>query len=1136
MNYYLLLRHSRYRNVFKWIVFMKLTILFACLALNVSAKVFSQEKVSLHTQNENLANVLRMIEQQTSYRFVYSSSYVPVEKNISISVKNASINEVLTQLLRGTNLGFSVTGTSLVTISRQEDITITGTVKNEQGEALIGASVKIKGSATGIATDGEGRFSIRVPAGGSVLVFSHVGYEDLEIPVTSSQNIGVVLKEKQQEAAEVVVIGYGTQKKINLSGAVAQVGGKDLVNRPVPNVTAALQGVVPGVTVTRSSGKPGAEGISFQVRGATSSNGASALVLVDGIEQNINLIDPNEVESISVLKDASASAIYGARAAAGVVLITTKKAALGKTRVTFNGYYGWNINARMPERLNSWDEQILIDEARANATGSPEYNAEQREWIRNPNLWYRPNPATDRWEYFANTNWIKEGMDKINHMQNYSLSVSGGTDKLNYLVMGSFYTRDGVLRYGPDNNDRYNLRSNINAELNKYISMKVNLGYISSVIDENSYGTDGIINLIYRGRTRQPLYVPAEDSTGQRYNGDLMLNPVDIENNAGLKRSNLENLTARLGFQVKNVVKGLTLDVIGWRNQGFLTSEAHNRSIFWYGRSKNTVRGMINDPNSITVIKAKSYQNNLQGYLTYQLNAGDDHHIKLMQGGSYEEYRADSLTTSVQRMFNNEVFNVSFGDPTTLQSRQDIGTWALASAFGRVNYDYKGRYFLEASYRYDGSSRLAPENRWQLFPSFSAAWRLGDESFIKDNLAFVNDLKLRGSWGELGNGSPLGYYPYLATLTSGNNLVFNNARAQYYYQEVLASPFVTWETLQQMNIGIDLALFRNRLQLTADYYVKRNKDMLAKVNLPSIIGVATPFYNTGELKSWGTELDVKWNDKWGDVTYNIGFNISDMQNKLVKYNGLNVINLDASAQGGITPLLEGYPLNTVWGYRTDGFFQTQQEADDYRSRIQVPPNASFPVKSAPGDIRYVDLNGDNKINFGSATPQDRGDLVYLGTTNPRYAYGFNMGLNWKGIDFSVFFQGVLDRKFVVNPTAMVPYIGTAEQASTIHMDRWTPDNPNAYFARMYQQASFNYLTSDRWTQNGNYLRLKNLQIGYKIPVKRGAIKDLRVYASGQDLWEHTKVLKIFDPEVPNDVRTTAYPFYRSVSVGLNMIL
>jgi len=1012
----------------------------------------------------------------------------------------------------------------------QSPITVTGKIVFQDGMPASGVSVTVKGAGAATASDTDGNYRISAPPSG-ILVFTLLGSTPQEIAIGNRTVINVTLEEDVSALDEVVVVGYGTQKKVNLSGAVAQIDGEALASRPVANVTGALQGVAPGVTVVRGSGQPGDEGYGIRVRGFSSANGSDALVLVDGIQMDMNLLNPDDVASISVLKDASASAIYGARAAGGVILVTTKKGAAGKTRINVNSYYGINVTARQPERLNSWEEQILIDESRFNATGNREYSEEQMEWVSNPNFSVRPNPTQDRWEYFGNNNWVKEGMDKVNSMQNHTLSVSGGTDKMNYLVSGGYYQRDGVLRYGPDDNSRYNLKANINAELNKYLSVEVVAGYIGSVVNENAYGTEQIINRLYRSRARQSLYVPEEDVTGQPYNGDLQINAVDIEKNAGLEQRLYESFTGRLNLKVQNLVKGLTFDLSGWRNQDYYSMERDRRTLLWFGRSTNTVRFRIHDPNTKDMTKNRGYHNNLQGVFTYNLSLADAHNFTLLGGASFEEYRKDEFTAGAQSMITNDFFSFNFGDPLTKTNGDKVESWAMGSFFGRLNYNFRERYLFEASFRYDGSSRLAPENRWQLFPSFSAAWRIDQEAFMQDQSLF-SALKLRGSWGQLGNGAVLGLYDYIAlvrsglTVTNQPNLVFNDMRTQYFFQEQLASPRKTWETVEQSNIGIDAGFLRDRLALTADYYVKRNKDMLAELNLPNLIGVDVPSLNIGELKSWGWEFDIRWRDQINTLSYRVGFNISDNQNELVRYDGRNSV-----GNGGVVQLLEGYPMNSVWGYRTDGFFQSQAEYDAYKEQVSTP---FFPGNAGAGDIKYLDLDGNGVISAGDGTPENPGDLVYLGTTNARYTYGLDLGFEWKNFDFSVFFQGAAKRKFLINEGTLSPMLGTADMPWTIHMDRWTPENPDAYFPRMYQTSAHNYRPSDRWAQNGNYLRLKNLQLGYTVPFRTDKIQRLRVYFSGQDLWEMTDVMNVFDPEVGNDVSATTYPFYRSFSFGLNV--
>lgn len=1005
---------------------------------------------------------------------------------------------------------------------------ITGIVTDEQHLPMPGVNVKIKGTNIGTTTDLNGKYSINADDN-TTLVFTFVGYDKKEVVINGGNEYNVQLKANSKGLEEVIVVGYGTQKKVNLTGAVATISGAELQNKPVPNALAALQGVSPGVTITRGSGQPGNEGYGIRIRGFSSANGSDALILVDGIEQDLGLISPDDIESISVLKDAAASAIYGARAAAGVVLVTTKKGKAGATKININGYYGLNITARQPERLNSWDEQTLIDEARFNATGAKEFTDEQKQWLENPNFDYRPNIAgQDRWDYYANTNWIKEGMNKINSMKSYNASVSGGTDNQNYLLSAGYYKRDGVLRYGPDDNSRYNIRFNFNDKLSKYVDMSAIIGYIGTITNSNSYGTSGIINALYRIRTRQALYTPAEDVTGQIYNGDLQVNPIDIEKNAGSQVQNYDTFTGKFDLKIHDFVKGLRLTLSASRNQDYYANETDKRSLYWYGRSTNTVRFSANVPNSLSETKNRGHHDNLQALLDYDLSFNHEHNFHFLAGSSFEQYRKDEFTSGAQSMITNDFFSFNYADLTTKTNSDDVETWALGSYFGRMTYNYKEKYLFEANARYDGSSRLAPGLRWQLFPSFSAGWRINEESFMKDHFSWLDNLKLRASWGQLGNSSALGLYDYIALLNSGNALDFNDAKTLYLYQGNLPSSTLTWETVQTENVGLDISLLHNRLSFTGDYYIKYNKNMLAKLQEPDIIGTTLSYVNAGELKSWGWEFEVKWQDNFRNGGYNIGFNLANNQNKVTKYNSASTI-----GTGGVVNIIEGYPLNTVWGYKTAGFFQTQAEADAYKANTKYSFSS---ITSAPGDIKYLDLNGDGIVNAGDGTAQNHGDLVNLGSTNAQYSYGITLGVNWKGFDLSGFFQGVFKRAFLINNDTLDPLVQTANLPWTIHLDRWTPDNPDAFWPRMYQTGTQNYQPSDKWTQDGSYIRLKNAQIGYTIPFNKKYVKSMRVYVSGQDLWESTKVLSVFDPEVPNDVTAGAYPFFRTVSFGLNVTL
>ncbi|MBV4360570.1 SusC/RagA family TonB-linked outer membrane protein [Pinibacter aurantiacus] len=1028
-----------------------------------------------------------------------------------------------------------------ITAHSQQGNSLRGQVKDEHDNPIAGASIVAKNDKTsfsaGAQSDTSGIFQfLKLPAGGPYsFTVSAIGYETQTLSGYIIQQDGkmsllVKLVSKATALEQIVVVGYGTQKKVDLTGAVAVVDKADIVNKPVPNVMASMQGLLPGVMITRTNGKPGDEGYDIRIRGFSSANDTKALILVDGMEMDMNLLNPDDIESISILKDAAAASIYGARAAAGVVLVTTKKGTGGRTNINFNSYYGLNITARQPQRLSSWDEQTLINESRVNSGAAPEFTDEQIQWLKNPNFDYRPNmsnnptgsPNALRWDYYDNINWVKEGMKQTSSMQNYSLSISGGKKELNYLLSGGYYTREGVIKYGPDQNDRYNLRLNVNGQLNKYMDLSVSASYAGSFVAENSYGVGNVIERLYRIRTRQPIYVPAEDKTGSIYNGDLQVNPIDLEKNSGVTNKNYQAFTGQGNLTIKNLAKGLTINVIGSRLMDNYDYRSEKRSLYWYGMTTSNVRFNANVPNSLAKTKNNGWHNNLQAFATYTANIKNEHHFKLMGGYSYEEYRKDEMSAGANTMPTNDFYSLNYGDLTTKTNGDLVETWAMESYFGRFNYDFRDKYLFEANLRYDGSTRLDPSNRWGAFPSFSAGWKISNENFMR-NVSFIDNLKLRASWGQLGNGAVLGLYDYVALLNSGTSLSFNDQKTPYYYQSTMPSKNKTWEIVQTSDIGLDVAFLRNRLSVTADYYTKRNKNMLATLQLPSLIGVDVSSSNVGELKSWGWEFDIRWKDQFRNGSYSIGVNIADNQNELVKYDGKNSI-----GNGGLVNLLQGYALNTIWGYKTDGYFQ---QPEDY-AKYGITKTGQ-PANIGPGDVKYLDLNGDKVVNAGGGTPQNPGDLVYLGNTNARYTFGFNLGATWKNFDFSCFFQGVGKRNFLIEANTLNPLNASSNMPWTIMMDRWTPDNRNALFPRTYASNNFNFDPSDKWVQNGSYIRLKNIQVGYNVPIKRKFFQSIRAYVSGQDLWEYTKVLNVFDPEVGNNVNANTYPFYRVVSFGLN---
>lgn len=1012
----------------------------------------------------------------------------------------------------------------------QNSITIKGQVVDAAtNESLIGVSIQEKGTTNGAITDMDGNYILKV-AGNSTVIFSYIGYQTVELKAAAANGV-IKLKEDSETLQEVVVVGYGVQKKVNLSGSVSAIEGDKIAEKPSSNVMAALQGELPGVAILRSSGEPGSETSGMRIRGFSSANTTSTLVLIDGIEGDMTLLNPNDIESISVLKDAASAAIYGARAAAGVVLITTKSGTEGKPRINYNGYFSFNTPGNMPERLPSWEEQAFIDQSRIAATGKSEWTAEKASWVGNPNFNYRPLD-NGRWDYFGATNWVAEGTKDYTTQQNHSLSVSGGTKAMNYMLSANFFTKNGLLKYGPDSNDRYNLHAKVNTSINKYIDLGINVQYQSKEVESSSYGAGQLFSALYSGRGRQAMYVPEPDESGNIYNGDLQVNPIDIMKNGGAKKTKYEAFIGKANLTIKDFVKGLRINLSASRKAGYYSEANEKHALLWKDRLGKSVRNRANDPNSLYKKKNSDYHDLLEATINYTFDLDSKHNFGILAGSSYENYRKDEMDATAKNLISDDFFSFN-GYDTSVATNTVLGDkiepWSMMSYFGRINYNYKERYLLEANIRYDGSSRLAPDKRWKAFPSVSGAWRINMEDWF--NVDFVSNLKLRASWGQLGNGAVLGLYDYLSLISdTQKNVSATYMGEKWYYQASLPSTDKTWEIIETTNIGVDFGFLNNRLTGSFEYYWKYNNDMLSAPQLPHQIGIDVPKLNIGKLKTWGWDFNIGWRDKIKEVSYQVSFNISDSDNKLVEYNGASVI------KAGAVELLEGYSMNTIWGYKTDGFWKSRDEYIQYKK--DHPGYKSFnDGKVSGGDIKYVAQGKpDHEIGVGGATPENPGDLVCLGNSNGRYLYGLNLSAQWKGFDISVMFQGVAKRKVMINPEAFAPLYQDYQMPWTIHRDHWTEDNPNAYFPRIYQYKGndFNFQTADRWVQNGAYIRLKNLTLGYTIPVSKKYFDRLRVYVAGEDIWEHTNMLSVFDPEIGNDAKRNIYPFFRTWTVGLNV--
>jgi TonB-linked SusC/RagA family outer membrane protein len=1011
---------------------------------------------------------------------------------------------------------------------------VTGKVTDQKDVPIDGASVLIKNTSAGVSTNSKGEFTLNVSKG-AVLVISSTGYTTKQVVVT-----GPVLTIKLELGADnlmgdVVVIGYGTQKKVNLTGSVVAVDKKMLENRPVTNAIDALQGAAPGLTITRTNGQPGKEGWNMNVRGFSSLNGTnSPLVLVDGVEGQLSNVNPNDIESISVLKDAAAAAIYGAKAAGGVVLVTTKKGSSGKIKIGYSGLYTIKKPYSMPTRIHSWEEGQMANLANENAGLADAYTQQQIGWMKNPDSSFVPNDPYKLY-YYYDLNQMPILLKKTTPSNSHEVFAQGGTDKTQYFFSLGYYGAQGIFKFGPDNNQRYNVRINVNTKLSNVFSLDSRVAYTQNLISAPTgaaNGDGGLFYQIYQLRTRFPIFLPGDSSKYASTGSGATLYP--LLKAGGYSNSIEHNFNGVFTLKADNLVKGLGLRLIysPQLDQTNGTNFYQTIPLWTYSNGVPTIATYLNNPDKLQKTRVTQTSSNVQALADYDLNISNDHHFHLLGGFQYQSYNYDYLSAQNTSLILNNLASLNYTSNSTINPNfvgDNVQSNVWVSYFGKLDYNYREKYFLEGTLRNDASSRLAPAHRNQVFPSISAAWRVNRENWFNSVLPGVNELKIRGSYGTLGN-AQLGTnyqnnYNYYALLNSGPAYPFNNSSTPSLYQSTLPSPSLGWETIATSDAGFDLTLLRYRLSIGFDYFVRDNNNMLITVNQPALLGVTPSTVNGASMRSKGWEAIVSWKDKVGNVSYWVNANISDNTNKIKRYDG----NLVYSE--GINTAIPGLPINTIFGYKALGYFQTKDEVT--KSPIQFGFN-----NQGPGDIKYLDANGDGVINAGKGTKDNHGDLVNLGNTSPRYLFGLNLGAQWKGFDFSVFFQGVGKRNLIVNPQAVLPFEGTYKMPWEINKNYWTPDNPSALFPRLYTGGGTNDYISSQWVQNAAYVRLKNIQVGYNLPAKvvaKAGIQSARIFFSGQDIWEKNKMwFKYYDAENP-DVTTFGYPFFRSYAFGLNIV-
>lgn len=1131
------------RSRIPYLLKMKLTLALVIVTFfQIQAESFAQ-KVTLSANKASLAETLRHIRQQTGIDYVIKNEQLEISLPVSLMVQNETLEKVLTKLFAEQPLDYVLNNNTIIVQNKSQSLSPTpvpgkaqqhkviGTVKDENGSAIPGVMVIVTdGPST--TTDDRGNFALTVPSPEAQLTFRYIGYKSVSLSATAGQVLTVAMEQVIADLEQVVVTGYSTERRENITGSIASITGEKLESRPLTNLASGLQGLAPGLVMTRSSGQPGNEQWSANIRGVSSVNGNPPMVLVDGVRGSLDLVNPNDVESVTILKDASSTAIYGAAGAGGVILVTTKKGK-GKLRIQYDGIFSTKKLGLFPELMSSYESAAMQNIAQINAGGNPSTTQEVLDLLQDPNINYRPDPSNpNNWQFLGNYDYIDLLTNSYAPRMNHNLSFSGSTEKESYLLSLGGFKEKGLFKVGPDQADRINARFNYNRTLSKNFSFDARMLYTQKNRDRSIITTEGadysvIYELVSRRRT-VPLYDP--ERPGQ-YNEQFPLMGM-LESGGGIYRRD-DEFSGVFTLQGNDLfVKNLNLRAVYSPRMINMHEDLERRSVPLYDLSgiRTYVGGSGNSQASMSKSRQRSLWNNVQLVGDYSINIEDVHQISVLAGYRFDDYRFDAITAGVRELPTNELFSLNYGNPELRETSDNIQTSARISFFGNVEYIYDNRFIIKGTFNREGSSRLAPSQRWLSFPGVSAGWRVNNESWFKssDALDFVNDLKLRVTWGRQGN-DPVsdinsGNYNYIAMLNTGNAYPFNNTRNPYFWQSTLASTMRTWERITTTDLGTDFSLFDNKLNGSFTYFWRETTGMLAPLQVPSVIGIGIPQYNAADMKAWGWEAELGFRNQLGDFNYFVSANIADNSNRITSYNGSKNIGT------GLTNIVEGYPYQSLFLYQAEGFFQTQEEVDNHAFRDN---------QTGIGDIKYTDINGDGVISFGDATTDNPGDLVFAGDIRPRYQFGLNFGFHYKGFDFSALIQGVGKRHFLLPNIMTLPFIESWRQPWVIHADYWTPDNPDARFPRPFQGSSSNSIASTHWVINAAYARLKNLQIGYTLPdqfVQKIGLSRLRIYFTGEDLFEITKSWHPYiDPETVHD-RPFGYPFFRTFSAGINLTI
>lgn len=1088
-------------------------ILLSLFQLSAIESYAQNAKINLSLKNVSLNEAIKLIEDQTDFVFFYNNAEIDLTRKVNADISNGNIKEFLNEVLGNYNYRIENKKIVLTPKEIQQLKKINGTITDASGVPIIGANVVVKGSTTGTVTDIDGNFSLEVSQGSS-LEISYIGYLKKEIIVNDKNSYLVQLTEDSKALDEVVVVGYGTEKKVNVIGSIAQIGSDRLENRSTPQLSNALTGQMSGVTVIQRSGRPGDSSGQIRVRGVGSFGATpDALVLVDGLPGSLNDINPEDVESISVLKDASTAAIYGARAANGVVLVTTKGGKEGKLIISYNGYVGTNIATELPEFVNSWEYATLMNEA------------EGREIYSTSDIQkFKDGSDPDN---YSNSNYLKEILSKNGFQTGHDLSLNGGTSSNRYLMSFGYLNQNGLVE--KNNYERFNARINLATDILSNLTVTTRLSGVYSTVNEPSVpgGPDvnDVTGIIQKAVRFPGLYATKLLNGNYGPGAKLQGNPKSWVESASFFQNPSFKLNANLRLDY-SPLKDIKLSVIGGFNY-------QNDELKRFRSTLKLDGDRTLGPSSLTQEMLKTIYKTFQS--TAEFNKSfNTHNLGILAGYSWEDQSYRNLSGSRDKFPGNDLPYMNAGSPDNQKADGGGYEWAIQSLFGRVKYNYNERYLFESTLRYDGSSRFPTKEKYGIFPSLAAGWRLSEERFIKDNekLTWITNLKIKASAGILGNQN-IGNYPYQTVFVLGQNYPFGENYSQGAAITTATDPTIKWEETRTVDGGFEALFWNGLLSTNVSYFYRKTYDILYKPSgsISSILGQNISEMNTGELENRGWEFEFGHRNKIGGVSYTLNANFSIINNKVLNLGLGNVDQLNGMVGNG-SNLFIGCPMELYYGYKTDGVFLDQADIDSWYNQKKVTPSAK------PGDIRYKDISGPDGVPDGVIDPNY--DRVPLGSRIPKYTFGLNLGIDYKGFDFQAQFQGVAGVKGLLNEYSGFAFWSEGNIQRWQADGRFSPNNPQRYpdYPRLENLGNVvgpNTQTSDFWILDASYVRLKNIQIGYTIPIitiKKIGLSQLRFYVSSENPLCWNKYREGWDPEINSN--GSFYPILTTYTFGVNL--